>query len=135
MAAPSGQCRSGNWSMPADGAEQPAGNKSVSIQSQTHFMGNMEYKRNIPSENVILVIGRSAGEAEQLKQLIEFMDVCAVRIAEPDDWRPVLGERRLAAMFLGADVGRPTIERLIGEVGETDHEVAFVLVDDGAADA
>lgn len=82
------------------------------------------------AERVILVIGAARPRTQKLKQLIEFMDVSDVQVANPDAWREELGDRQLAAVFLGQEMGIHAIDRLITEVGRLDRSVSIVLVDD-----
>lgn len=80
------------------------------------------------NDRLIVVIDPAEGRATNLKALIEFMDVPSVCIASPEDWRSKLGDRRLAAVFLGQDIPERDLERLIGDVGNYDPNVSIVLV-------
>ena len=77
---------------------------------------------------LIMVIDGPAARGTDLKELIEFMDAPSVRIANCDDWREQLGERRLAAVFVGDDLARAEMDRLIREVGELDPNAPIVRV-------
>ncbi len=82
-----------------------------------------------PRDSVIVVVGHSEKAAANLKELIEFMDTPAVCSAGPDGWREAVGERRLDAVFVGADLPDNEVERLFGAVGEIDPNVPIVLLD------
>jgi len=77
---------------------------------------------------MIMVIEGQDARGQNLKELLEFMDAPRVRIASPDDWRVRLGGRRLAAIFLGDDLKKSQIDRLIADVGEFDPNAPIVLV-------
>lgn len=80
------------------------------------------------SERLIVVIDPVDGRARDLKELIEFMDAPAVRVANPDNWRTRIGDNRLAAVFLGEDIPRNQLDRLITDLGDYDPNVSIVLV-------
>ncbi len=83
---------------------------------------------------VILVINRAQADAENLKELIEFMDTPNVRTALPNEWRQELGDRRLEALFVGPDLSTDEIDRLLVDVGEFDPNVPIVMMQaEGAA--
>lgn len=80
------------------------------------------------TERLIVVIDPSEGRARNLKELIEFMDAPEVCVANADDWQSRIGEHRLAAVFLGQDIPKEELDRLIGDVGNYDPNVSIVLV-------
>ena len=82
---------------------------------------------------VILVINRSEVEAENLKELIEFMDTPHVRTARPGDWRDALGDDRLEALFIGPDITADEADQLVGDIGEFDPNVPIVMTNTGNA--
>lgn len=83
---------------------------------------------------VILVINRAKAEADNLKELIEFMDTPNVRTATPTKWRQELGEARLEALFIGPDLSTEEIDTLIADVGDLDPNVPIVMMNaEGAA--
>lgn len=82
---------------------------------------------------VILVINRSEVEAENLKELIEFMDTPHVRTAGPGDWRDALGDDRLEAMFIGPDISADEADQLVGDIGKLDPNVPIVMANTGNA--
>ena len=77
---------------------------------------------------MILVVNNADSPAENLKQLIEFMDTPHVITAHPDDWRQRLGENRLEALFVGSDLSDSDIRDLLGDVGEMDPNVPIVML-------
>jgi hypothetical protein len=82
---------------------------------------------------VILVISRSDVEAENLKELIEFMDTPHVRMARPGHWREALGDDRLEALFIGPDVTADEADQLVGDIGDLDPNVPIVMTTMGDA--
>lgn len=77
---------------------------------------------------VILVINRAQADADNLKELIEFMDTPDVRTALPGEWRQQLGDRRLEALFVGPDLSSDEIDALLVDVGEFDPNVPIVMM-------
>lgn len=77
---------------------------------------------------VILVINRAQADADNLKELIEFMDTPNVRTALPGAWRQELGDRRLEALFVGPDLSTDEIDALLVDVGEFDPNVPIVMM-------
>ena len=80
------------------------------------------------SERLILVIDADDDRARKLKELIEFMDAPAVRVAAPDNWQSRIDDRGLAAVFVGNKLPNKKLDRLIGDIGKLDPNVAIVLV-------
>jgi hypothetical protein len=85
------------------------------------------------SEQLIMVIGGSESRGRRLKEMIEFMDVPRVTVASPENWKTALGDGRLAAVFVGDDLGPDAIDRLIADVEHTEPEASIVLLN-GAAE-
>ena len=82
----------------------------------------------VGNEHLILVINTAEDRAWQLKESIEFLDAPAVRVAAPEDWQSQIGDHRLTAVFVGNDLPKPDLDRLIGDVGKLDPNVPIVLV-------
>ncbi len=83
---------------------------------------------------VILVINRAQADADNLKELIEFMDTPNVCTALPGEWRKELGDRRLEALFVGPDLSTKEIDTLLVDVGQYDPNVPIVMMEaEGAA--
>ena len=81
-----------------------------------------------------MVIDGAEARGANLKELIEFMDAPPVCIADCENWRDRLGDSRLAAVFVGDDLARPEVDRLIREVGEFDPNTPIVWIS-GSDDA
>ena len=75
-----------------------------------------------------MVIDGPEARGQNIKELIEFMDMPRVRIAQVETWREKLGERRLAAIFVGDDLENDSFERVIQEVGDYDPNTPIVRV-------
>jgi hypothetical protein len=87
----------------------------------------------MPRTLLFMIIDEHAERAEQLKSVIEFMDVPQVRIAEPASWRAELGDRRLAAVFVSNDLEHEVVRGVIEGVGEHDPNVPIVVVENRPA--
>lgn len=79
-------------------------------------------------DRLILVVNHRPPSAENLKELIEFMDAPPVCIAAPDNWQAKLGENRLAALFVGNDLDDDEVSELISAVGRLDPNVPIVML-------
>jgi len=79
-------------------------------------------------DRLIMVIDQSVDRAQNLKELIEFMDAPDVCTATPRNWQSRLGEHRLAAVFLSEELPRQDMGRIIDNVGKIDPNVPIVLV-------
>jgi DNA-binding NtrC family response regulator len=77
---------------------------------------------------LFMIVDDTPARAENLKELIEFMDVPQVKVAAPENWRAGIGDRRLAAVFLSDDLDGERLRRLIADVGNHDPNVPIVLV-------
>jgi DNA-binding NtrC family response regulator len=77
---------------------------------------------------LFMIVDDAPDRAENLKELIEFMDVPEVRVSMPENWRSRIGDSRLAAVFLSDDLDAERLRRLIADVGEHDPNVPIVLV-------
>ncbi len=86
-----------------------------------------------PAERAILVVDNTESQAGNLKELIEFMDTPMVCAATPANWREVLGERRIAAVFLGPAVAQDEADSLLESVGAMDPNVPIVVIGERAA--
>lgn len=84
---------------------------------------------------LFMIVDDTRDRAENLKELIEFMDVPAVEVTAPENWKSDIGDRRLAAVFLSDDLDGERLRRLISDVGEHDPNVPIVLVNHAEADA
>lgn len=77
---------------------------------------------------MIMVINRAASDAENLKQLIEFMDSPEVRTSTPGKWRKAVGDTRLEAVFVGADLSDNDIRHVVDDVGDLDPNIPIVML-------
>jgi DNA-binding NtrC family response regulator len=84
---------------------------------------------------LFMIVDDAPDRAENLKQLIEFMDVPEVEVVACENWRSDIGDRRLAAVFLSDDLDGERMRRLISDVGEHDPNVPIVLVNHAQSDA
>lgn len=78
-----------------------------------------------------MVINNVLTEADQLKELIEFMDEPEVRSSVPGEWRERLGDRRLGAVFIGSDLNDSEVRALLVDVGSLDANTPIVLMHEG----
>ena len=77
---------------------------------------------------VILVISRTLEEAENLKELIEFMDTPNVLTAPPDEWSNSFGDKRLEGVFVGPDLSSDEVDTLLDDIGKFDANVPIVML-------
>ena len=77
---------------------------------------------------MILVVNHGAAQANNLKQLIEFMDTPEVVTASLCDWRTTLGDETLEALFVGSDLSESDIGTLLDEVGTLNPNTPIVLM-------
>ena len=77
---------------------------------------------------MILVVGRKLAQANNLKELIEFMDTPQVCTAGPGEWRQRLGDHKLEALFVGPDLSDGDVQVLLGDVGELYPNVPIVMM-------
>lgn len=80
------------------------------------------------ANQVILVINHRQAEAENIKELIEFLDTPQVMVAAPEDWRETLGDERLEAVFVGPDLAPAEVDALIVDIGKFDANVPIVML-------
>ena len=81
---------------------------------------------------MIMVVNRAASAAENLKELIEFMDAPHVCTATPTGWRKEVGEQRLDAVFIGPDLDDMEIHALVDDIGKLDPNIPIVMLTDRA---
>ena len=77
-----------------------------------------------------MIVGKSDGIAEQLKELLEFMEAFNAETATIDNWRSRIGDRELLGVFLGSDLTSTESERLVRQLGKYDPNVSIVVVED-----
>ncbi|HNP63456.1 MAG TPA: hypothetical protein PKH39_05930 [Woeseiaceae bacterium] len=79
-------------------------------------------------EGMIMVINRTITDAENLKELIEFMDEPEVCTSTPAEWRSQVGQSRLDAVFVGPDLSETEIRSVVGDVGKLDPNIPIVML-------
>ena len=79
-------------------------------------------------EKTIVVIDQDMATAENVRQLIEFMDTPSVVGAQFLNWREQLAERRLEALFMGPDLTDKQISTVLSEVAEIDPNIPVVML-------
>ncbi len=82
------------------------------------------------ADSMIMVVNRTAPTAENLKELIEFMDAPNVCTATPAEWRKQVGEHRLEAVFIGPDLDDNEIHSLVDDIGKLDPNIPIVMITD-----
>lgn len=79
-------------------------------------------------QSMIMVVNPAGAAADNLKELIEFMDAPDVRTATPSKWREQLGDSRLEAVFVGPDLTDKDIRSLVGDIGKLDPNIPIVMI-------
>ena len=78
--------------------------------------------------NLIFVFAESTEMAQDIRNLLEFMDTHRVEIAEADAWQEQLNGRALSAVFFAPDVPDETRELLLDDIGRLDADISVVVV-------
>lgn len=81
------------------------------------------------TQGTIMVVNAGAAAADNLKELIEFMDAPEVKVATPAKWREVAEETRVEAVFLGPDLDDDEVRRLLSGIGDLDPSIPIVMLD------
>ncbi len=79
-------------------------------------------------EGKIIVINRTIADAENLKELIEFMDEPDVCTSTPSQWRSCVGDCRLDAVFMGHDLTESEVRSVVGDLGNLDPNIPIVML-------
>ncbi len=82
-------------------------------------------------DGVIMVINSTVASAENIKELIEFMDEPEVLTATPAGWREQVGDSRLGAVFVGPDLSEQEIRTVVGDIGHLDPNIPIVMLQNG----
>ena len=82
------------------------------------------------TDSVIMVVNRAASAAQNLKELIEFMDAPNVCTATPRQWRAQADGHRLEAVFIGPDLDDDDIHALVDDIGKLDPNIPIVMITD-----
>ena len=75
-----------------------------------------------------MVVNRAGEAADNLKELIEFMDAPDVRTSTPAEWRQEVGDSRLEAVFIGPDLSDTDIRGLVDDIGKLDPNIPIVMI-------
>ena len=82
-------------------------------------------------DSMIMVVNRGELAADNLKELIEFMDAPHVCTATPKGWQEQVGDSRLEAVFMGPDLSDRDIRSVVTEIGELDPNIPIVVITEG----
>ncbi|MGI9234043.1 MAG: hypothetical protein ACR2RD_10470 [Woeseiaceae bacterium] len=80
------------------------------------------------SDSLILVVNRAGSAAENLKELIEFMDAPNVCAATPGEWQQHADDNRLEAVFVGPDLSDNDVRALVDGIGKLDPNIPIVMI-------
>jgi len=86
------------------------------------------------AESMIVVVNHSEATTDNLKELIEFMDTQEVFSARPSEWRKLVGDRRVEAVFVGPDLDDGEVRTLVGDVGELDPNIPIVMLSEAVGE-
>lgn len=84
------------------------------------------------SDSMIMVVNRTGAAAENLRELIEFMDAPHVCTATPTEWQQRIGESRLEAVFIGPDLSDRDIRTIVQDIGKLDPNIPIVMISEDA---
>ena len=79
-------------------------------------------------DSLIMVVNRRGLAADNMKELIEFMDAPHVCTATPKEWQQQVGDSRLEAVFIGPDLSDRDIRSVVTEIGELDPNIPVVVI-------
>ena len=82
------------------------------------------------ADSMIMVVNRAASAAENLKELIEFMDAPNVCTSTPRQWRREAEGQRLEAVFIGPDLDDADVRSVVDGVGQLDPNIPIVMITD-----
>lgn len=80
------------------------------------------------AESMIMVVNRAGTAADNLKELIEFMDAPNVCTATPAKWQEHIGNSRLEAVFIGPDLSDKDVRTLVDGIGKLDPNIPIVMI-------
>ena len=78
-----------------------------------------------------MVINHTLTAADNLREVIEFMDEPEVCTSTPAEWRERLGDRRLGAVFIGSDLTDIEKRSVVRDVGGLDPNTPIVMMHEG----
>lgn len=79
-------------------------------------------------DGIIMVVSDAPDEAQNIKELIEFMDVPRVCTSMPANWLSLVGDHRLDAVFVGPDLSDGGFRAVVDDVGEFSPNVPIVIL-------
>ncbi len=79
---------------------------------------------------IVVVVNGVPDEAQNVKELIEFMDVPLVCTATPANWRTLVGDRCLDAVFVGPHLSDRDFRHVLDDIGEFAANVPIVVLRD-----
>ena len=79
-------------------------------------------------DSIIMVVNRPGSAAENLKELIEFMDAPHVCTTTPRKWQEQVGDSRVEAVFIGPDLSDTDIRGVVNEIGQFDPNIPVVMI-------
>lgn len=79
-------------------------------------------------DGMIMVVNRAGSAAENIKELIEFMDAPNVCTATPAKWQQEIGDHRLEAVFIGPDLSDKDVRSLVDDIGKLDPNIPIVML-------
>ncbi len=82
------------------------------------------------SDRTILIVDDDEVTAENLRELLEFMDKPSVITAACADWKERLGDRRMEALFVGPDLTEKKLTGLLTELKDIDATVPVVMCEE-----
>ena len=77
---------------------------------------------------MMLVVSQGDKIAQEIKNLIEFMDAPSVCAATPFDWQQRIGDARLEAVFIGPDLTEDETRGVVEAIGALDPNTPVVLI-------
>jgi DNA-binding NtrC family response regulator len=83
------------------------------------------------ADGMIMVVNRATAAADNLKELIEFMDAPNVCTATPAKWQQQIGGSRLEAVFIGPDLTDQDVRALVDDIGKLDPNIPIVMITEG----
>ena len=80
------------------------------------------------AESIVMVVNRTGAAADNLTELIQFMDSPRVCAASPSEWQEQVGARRLEAVFVCPDLSDGDIRRVFDGIGTLDPNIPIVVL-------
>lgn len=80
------------------------------------------------AQNRIMVVNNETTEAENIKELIEFMDAPPVCMSTPAGWLEQAGQDRIDAVFIGPDLSDRDVQSVLGDIGDLDPNIPIVML-------